>query len=115
MAFRKPEQIDYSSVVGTRFGSIEPSLAGPKRPAGSRAVVLDARNIQYLIQQAGGGKRFQQTRCRTEQTPRHPLHEYSGEVCIPVCGRRADRQQQRAHWQADCGQSQQQRGQRNRK
>jgi len=78
--------IDYSSVVELDLASIEPSLAGPKRP--QDRVVLSAMRETFntLFSKPVAENGFNKPAAELGKRYATELHIYSGEVCIPMTG-----------------------------
>ena len=79
-------QIDYSSVVELDLSSIEPSLAGPKRPQDRVALSAMRETFNALFSKAVAENGFNKPAAELGKRYATALHEYSGEVCIPVSG-----------------------------
>ncbi len=79
-------QIDYSSVVELDLSSIEPSLAGPKRPQDRVALSAMRENFNSLFSKPVAENGFNKPAAELDKRYATTLHEYSGEVCIPVTG-----------------------------
>ncbi|MDD5181018.1 MAG: aconitate hydratase [Gallionellaceae bacterium] len=78
--------IDYSSVVELDLGSIEPSLAGPKRPQDRVALAQMRETFHALFSKPVAENGFNKPAIELGKRYATELHEYSGEVCIPVAG-----------------------------
>ena len=78
--------IDYSSVVELDLGSIEPSLAGPKRPQDRVPLSAMRETFNTLFSKPVAENGFNKPAAELAQRHATELHEYSGEVCIPVAG-----------------------------
>ena len=79
-------QIDYSSVVELDLGSIEPSLAGPKRPQDRVALSAMRETFNTLFSKPVAENGFNKPAAELDQRYATELHEYSGEICIPIAG-----------------------------
>jgi aconitate hydratase len=79
-------QIDYSSVVELDLASIEPSLAGPKRPQDRVALSVMRETFNTLFSKPVTENGFNKPAVELGKRYATELHEYSGEVCIPVTG-----------------------------
>ncbi|MDE2310538.1 MAG: aconitate hydratase [Betaproteobacteria bacterium] len=79
-------QIDYSSVVELDLASIEPSLAGPKRPQDRVALSKMKETFNNLFSKPVAENGFNKPAAELGKRYATELHEYSGEVCIPVDG-----------------------------
>ena len=78
--------IDYSSVVELDLASIEPSLAGPKRPQDRVVLAKMRETFNALFSKPAAENGFNKPAAELGRRYPTPLHEYSGEVCIPVAG-----------------------------
>ena len=107
-------QIDYSSVVELDLGSIEPSLAGPKRPQDRVALSAMRETFNTLFSKPVAENGFNKPAAELGKRYATALHEYNGEVCIPITGGGLTDSGSAPCRQARPGQPQQQRGQRNR-
>jgi aconitate hydratase len=79
-------QIDYSSVVELDLASIVPSLAGPKRPQDRVTLSAMKQTFETLFSKPVAENGFNKPAAELGQRYVTELHEYSGEVCIPVAG-----------------------------
>ncbi len=79
-------QIDYSSVVELDLASIEPSLAGPKRPQDRVALSAMQETFNVLFSKPVAENGFNKPASELNKRYATALHEYSGEVCIPIAG-----------------------------
>ncbi len=79
-------QIDYSSVVELDLASIEPSLAGPKRPQDRVALSAMQETFNVLFSKPVAENGFNKPASELNKRYATALHEYSGEVCIPIVG-----------------------------
>ncbi|MDD5383892.1 MAG: aconitate hydratase [Gallionella sp.] len=78
--------IDYSSVVELDLSSIEPSLAGPKRPQDRVALSKMKETFNTLFSKPLTENGFNKPAAELGKRYATTLHEYSGEVCIPIAG-----------------------------
>ncbi|MBI5625816.1 MAG: aconitate hydratase AcnA, partial [Nitrosomonadales bacterium] len=78
--------IDYSSVVELDLNSIEPSLAGPKRPQDRVALSKMKETFNTLFSKPVAENGFNKPAAELGKRYATELHMYSGEVCIPVTG-----------------------------
>ena len=78
--------IDYSSVVELDLASIEPSLAGPKRPQDRVALPAMRETFNTLFSKPTAENGFNKPADELNKRYATTLHEYSGEVCIPMTG-----------------------------
>jgi aconitate hydratase A / 2-methylisocitrate dehydratase len=79
-------QIDYSSVVELNLDTIVPSLAGPKRPQDRIALSAMKETFSTLFSKPVAENGFNKPADELGKRYATELHEYSGEVCIPVSG-----------------------------
>ncbi|MBI1175736.1 MAG: aconitate hydratase AcnA [Sideroxydans sp.] len=79
-------EIDYSSVVELDLSSIVPSLAGPKRPQDRVALSAMKDTFSSLFSKPVAESGFNKPAAELGKRYATELHEYSGEVCIPVAG-----------------------------
>ncbi|MBI3902683.1 MAG: aconitate hydratase [Nitrosomonadales bacterium] len=82
----QPGEIDYSSVIELDLSSIEPSLAGPKRPQDRVALSGMKETFNTLFSKPAAENGFNKPAAELGRRYETALHEYSGEVCIPVTG-----------------------------
>ncbi|MDH4285817.1 MAG: aconitate hydratase [Gallionella sp.] len=82
----QPGSIDYSSVVELDLNSIEPSLAGPKRPQDRVALSKMKETFNTLFGKPIAENGFNKPAAELARRYATELHLYSGEVCIPVTG-----------------------------
>jgi aconitate hydratase len=80
------EQIDYSSVVELDLGSVVPSLAGPKRPQDRVPLSAMKQSFNTLFSKPIAENGFNKPAGELGKRYETELHEYNGEVCIPVAG-----------------------------
>ena len=78
--------IDYSSVVELGLASIEPSLAGPKRPQDRVALSAMRKTFNTLFSKPVAENGFNKQASELDKRYATELHIYSGEVCIPMTG-----------------------------
>ena len=78
--------IDYSSVVELDLAGIEPSLAGPKRPQDRVALSAMRETFNTLFSKPAAENGFNKPAAELGKRYTTEMHEYSGEVCIPVAG-----------------------------
>jgi aconitate hydratase len=78
--------IDYSSVVELDLASIEPSLAGPKRPQDRVALSKMKEAFNALFSKPVAENGFNKPAAELGKRYATALHEYNGEVCIPIAG-----------------------------
>ncbi len=78
--------IDYSSVVELDLASIEPSLAGPKRPQDRVALSAMRETFNTLFSKPVAENGFNKPAAELGRRYATKLHMYSGEVCIPMAG-----------------------------
>ena len=79
-------EIDYSSVVELDLAGIGPSLAGPKRPQDRVALSKMQETFNTLFSKPVAENGFNKPAADLGKRYATTLHEYSGEVCIPVTG-----------------------------
>jgi aconitate hydratase len=79
-------QIDYSSVVELDLANIEPSLAGPKRPQDRIALSAMKQTFNTLFSKPISESGFNKPAEELGKRYMTELHEYQGDVCIPVAG-----------------------------
>jgi aconitate hydratase A / 2-methylisocitrate dehydratase len=79
-------QIDYSSVVELELDSVVPSLAGPKRPQDRIALSTMKENFNTLFSKPVAENGFNKPAEELGNRYVTEMHEYHGEVCIPVAG-----------------------------
>ena len=79
-------QIDYSDVIELDLNSLEPSLAGPKRPQDRVALSAMRETFNTLFGKPVAENGFNKPASELGKRYATALHEYSGEVCIPVTG-----------------------------
>ena len=82
----QPGQIDYSSVVELDLDSIVPSLAGPKRPQDRIALSAMKETFNTLFSKPVAENGFNKPAQELGRRYVTEMHEYNGEVCIPVAG-----------------------------
>ncbi len=78
--------IDYSSVVELELSSIQPSLAGPKRPQDRVALSAMRETFNTLFSKPVAENGFNKPADDLHRRYATTLHEYTGEACIPVSG-----------------------------
>ncbi len=78
--------IDYSSVMELDLNGIEPSLAGPKRPQDRVALSKMKETFNALFSKPVAENGFNKPAAELGKRYATELHEYSGEVCIPMSG-----------------------------
>jgi len=78
--------IAYSSVVELDLASIEPSLAGPKRPQDRVALSRMKETFNALFSKPVAENGFNKPAAELGQRYATALQEYSDEVCIPIAG-----------------------------
>ncbi len=78
--------VDYSSVAELDLASIQPSLAGPKRPQDRVPLSAMRETFNTLFSKPVVENGFNKPSAELGQSYATPLHEYSGEVCIQVAG-----------------------------
>ncbi len=79
-------QIDYSSVVELDLESIGPSLAGPKRPQDRVPLSAMKESFNTLFSKPVAENGFNKSARELGVRYITELHEFQGEVCIPVAG-----------------------------
>ncbi len=79
-------QIDYSGVVELDLASIEPSLAGPKRPQDRVALSAMRETFNTLFNKPLAENGFNKQVSELDKRYATELHIYSGAVCIPMAG-----------------------------
>jgi aconitate hydratase len=79
-------QIDYSSVVELDLSSIEPSLAGPKRPQDRIALTRMKETFNTLFSKPGAANGFNKPAAELGKRYTTGLHDRSANVCVPVSG-----------------------------
>ncbi len=82
----KAGEIDYSSVMELDLASIEPSLAGPKRPQDRVALAAMKDTFNALFSKPVAENGFNKSASELGKRYTTEIHEYNGEVCIPVAG-----------------------------
>ncbi|MDD5300233.1 MAG: aconitate hydratase [Gallionella sp.] len=78
--------IDYSSVVELDLHSIEPSLAGPKRPQDRVALAKMKETFNTLFSKPVAENGFNKPATELGKCYATTLHEHSGKVCVPIVG-----------------------------
>ncbi len=78
--------IDYSSVVELDLNSIEPSLAGPKRPQDRVALAKMKETFNTLFSKSVAENGFNKPAAELGKRYATTLHEHSGKVCVPIVG-----------------------------
>jgi aconitate hydratase A / 2-methylisocitrate dehydratase len=79
-------QIDYSSVVELDLDTIVSSLAGPKRPQDRIALSAMKETFNTLFSKPVSENGFNKPAEELGKRYMTEMHEYNGEVCIPVAG-----------------------------
>ena len=79
-------QIDYSSVVELDLGSIEPSLAGPKRPQDRVALSAMRETFNTLFSKPVAENGFNKPAAELGKRYVTALPDRSGTACIPISG-----------------------------
>ena len=79
-------EIDYSSVVELDLNSIEPSLAGPKRPQDRVPLSGMKENFNALFSKSVAENGFNQSAENLERRYITDLADLSGNVCVPIAG-----------------------------
>ncbi|MFZ5524961.1 MAG: aconitate hydratase [Pseudomonadota bacterium] len=79
-------QIDYSSVVELDLASIEPSLAGPKRPQDRIALSKMKETFSILFSKPIAENGFNKPAAELGKRFTTGLHDRSGNVCVPISG-----------------------------
>ncbi|MEO8332321.1 MAG: aconitate hydratase [Gallionella sp.] len=79
-------QIDYSSVVELDLSSIEPSLAGPKRPQDRIALSKMKQTFNTLFSKPIAENGFNKSAAELGKRHTTGLPDRSGNVCIPISG-----------------------------
>ncbi|MEQ1583634.1 MAG: aconitate hydratase, partial [Candidatus Nitrotoga sp.] len=80
------DTIDYSSVVELDLNSIEPSLAGPKRPQDRVPLSGMKENFNTLFSKSVAENGFNQPAENLEKRYITDLADLSGNVCVPITG-----------------------------
>ncbi|RFC40700.1 MAG: aconitase [Candidatus Nitrotoga sp. CP45] len=80
------DAIDYSSVVELDLNSIQPSLAGPKRPQDRVPLSEMKENFNTLFSKSVAENGFNQPAENLEKRYITDLADLSGNVCVPVAG-----------------------------
>jgi len=78
--------IDYSSVVELDLATIQPSLAGPRRPQDRVALSKMKETFNALFSKPVAENGFNKPAAELGKRYATELHMYSGEVCIPMSG-----------------------------
>ena len=78
--------IDYSSVVELDLNSIQPSLAGPKRPQDRVPLSEMKENFNTLFSKSVAENGFNQTAENLKKRYLTDLAHLSGNVCVPIAG-----------------------------
>jgi aconitate hydratase len=78
--------IDYSSVVELDLSSIEPSLAGPKRPQDRIALAKMKETFNTLFSKPVAENGFNKPAAELGKRYTTALPDRSGDVCIPISG-----------------------------
>ncbi|MDD2915572.1 MAG: aconitate hydratase [Gallionella sp.] len=79
-------EIDYSSVVELDLHSIEPSLAGPKRPQDRVALSNMKETFNALFSKSAAENGFNKPAAELGKRYVTELHEHNGKVCVPIAG-----------------------------
>jgi len=79
-------EIDYSSVLEFDLGSIEPSLAGPKRPQDRVPLRAMRETFSRLFSKPVAENGFNKPAAELDKRYLTAVHQYSGAICIPVVG-----------------------------
>ena len=82
----QPGSIDYSSVVELDLNSIEPSLAGPKRPQDRVALSGMKETFNTLFSKPVTENGFNKPAAELGKRYNTKLYEYGGRACIPIVG-----------------------------
>jgi aconitate hydratase len=82
----KAGSIDYSDVVELDLGGIQPSLAGPKRPQDRVPLSAMRETFNSLFSKPVAENGFNKPAAELGRRYATALHEYSGDVCLPVAG-----------------------------
>jgi aconitate hydratase len=80
------DAIDYSSVVELDLNSIEPSLAGPKRPQDRVPLSEMKENFNTLFSKSVAENGFNQPAENLGKRYVTDLADFSGTVCVPITG-----------------------------
>ncbi len=82
----KDGSIDYSSVVELDLASIEPSLAGPKRPQDRIAMSKMKETFNTLFSKPVAGNGFNKPAAELNKRYTTAMPDRSGTVCVPISG-----------------------------